>query len=41
MPVFENWYGFTVGVPVPEPATLSLVGLCLAAIGLARRRKAS
>lgn len=40
-PVFEFWYGFTVGVPgsaVPEPAGLALIGLGLVGLGLARRR---
>jgi hypothetical protein len=41
-PVFENWYGFTVGVPtqVPEPSAYALLIAGLAAIGFAARRKA-
>ena len=45
---FENFYGFTVGLngpsgatPVPEPSTIALVGIGLAGIGLACRRKAA
>ena len=40
-PVFENWYGFTVGVPapVPEPSAYMLVLAGLAAFGFAARRK--
>jgi len=45
-PVFENWYGFDVGVAgvasvVPEPETYALMLAGLAAVGfMARRRRA-
>jgi hypothetical protein len=48
-PVFENWYGFTLGVAglavttppssVPEPATYGLVATCLAVFGITRRKR--
>ena len=43
-PIFENWYGITVGIPVaavPEPETYALLLAGLAVLGArARRRRA-
>ena len=44
-PVYENWYGFTVGIAnvasneVPEPLTLSLFGAGLIGAASLRRRR--
>jgi hypothetical protein len=44
-PVAENWYGFTVGVAVPEPASWAMmllgVGLVGGGLRLARRKGAA
>jgi hypothetical protein len=48
VPTPENWHGFTFGIrttlaiepePMPEPTTLALVGLALAGLGFAARRR--
>jgi hypothetical protein len=43
-PVFEDWYGFTVGMNsgvVPEPTTLAVIGSAMVGLGFARRLRRS
>lgn len=35
----ENWHGMTIGMPVPEPSTLLLLGSGIAALGLWGRKR--
>ena len=41
VPVPEDWHGFTVGAPVPEPTTAGLLGLALAGLAAMRARRRS
>ena len=38
-PVYEDWYGFTVGAPVPEPATWAMMLVGFAGLGAAMRSR--
>lgn len=38
-PVFENYYAFTVGAPVPEPATFGMLGTGILALTALGRKK--